>query len=163
MNKEITHILVKVNVYDEWFDEGADCALVPIDCLQTALAYLEEMKAMTEKGLDPAKVAEFNYSIIWLTRMPVVTDEFAKKIVVIDPNGFIDYEDCEEPYNSVEDVYDDFGGEVRADCAMLNTWKTSFSITANIKHTDIQMGGHIYYETLEDAPTLYEVMKKVTA
>lgn len=164
MRKGITHILAQANVYDEWFDEGAECVLIPIESYERARNYVGEMAKLNADGFDPACISEYDYSIIWLTDMPLIEEEFAKKIVVVDRNDMIDYD--AEPHDGgvcgneedVRDLPEGYECITRGD--MCNAYKESFSVTAHPKHTDVQMEAVIYYKELQDAPTLAEVLKK---
>ena len=164
MKQGITHILTTANVYDEYMS-GPDSVIIPIHCLETAKKYAEEIRNMKERGLEPARISEFDWSPRWLAAMPRVTEELAKRILVIDHNDMI-YYDLEEENkvcSDIEEICDeqcDPDGELRMDCSMLNAWETSFSVTANVKHTEVKVDGIVYYSSLDEAPTLHEVMQK---
>ena len=166
MKEGITHILAKVSVYDEWFDEGADCVLIPIEMMERAKQYAEQIERMKTEGLEPSRISEFNYEPIWLQQLPAISEEFAEKILVIDGNNFIDYEGAVSPddfnpvCNNEEDVEDNRGGDLTTDCNLLNSWKDTFSVSCHVKHTDVEMEAIIYYTSLNEAPTLAEVLKK---
>ena len=159
MKDGITHILAKVSVYDEWFDEGADCVLIPIDCLDIAKSYRKHMEIIRRDSLDPAKVSTY-YKPLWIDEMPQVTSEFAEKILVIDPNNLIELSDDSSYIANNEEEIEEIIGDVCVEIEMLNVWDSTLSVTCYAKHTEIEMGATIYDSQIENAPTLAEVLNK---
>jgi hypothetical protein len=163
MKDGITHILANANVYDEWYDEGANCVLLPIEYLEEVRKTRIELKRIKDEGLDVASISLYACPT-WIDVLPPIAEEFAKKILVYDEGDCIDYHYAHEGEELAKDAdgIEELIGCVRTEIDRVKVYESMFSISCCIKHTEIEMGVTIWENQvkLDELPTLDEVLKK---
>jgi len=145
---EQKHVLVEVSTYSEWTN-GATFAIIPPEAYARARAYQEELKRMKENGLNPYRISEFYYGIVWLEELPAISPDLAEKLDVV-AEGDCDLEfyleeafEEERPFvSTIEELCgweDEKENALRVECDTINVQDDGFTFKAHIKHTDVQM------------------------
>lgn len=156
----ITHILLGVSTYGEL--DGPNCVLIHVETLDEIERTRKEITRMREAGIEVAKVSLYS-CLTWIDLMPPVTEDFARKIIVIG-DVILDNHDryggmaC-VPAND-EDGIDELIGNISVEIERLNVFNDLFSVTACLKHSDVEIGANVYYTQLEEASTLAELLEK---
>jgi hypothetical protein len=116
---------------------------------EDVVKYRKELVSMAERGLDPSAI-KIHYNPVWITSMPPVTPELAAKIVLFDCNDLIEIDEDLELCKTIEDIEDvEMMGDLATDCGMLCISNESFSLSCNVKHTNVEMGCHVWNSQLE--------------
>lgn len=155
----ITHILMGVSTYGEL--DGPDAVIMHIDTLEEIGRAHAELIRMREAGIEVAKISLYG-CFTWIDAMPPVTPEFAEKVLVFGDVMLdaLDLGGVCEPANN-EGELDDVTPFTAVEIERLNVFNDLFSITASLKHTDVEMGTNVYYSNLQELPTLAEELAKL--